>query len=300
VQFPARSDVATRAILCFRLKRLYGLVRRWPGYNLVPQIENSQKRWEARLARLADMESRQKPMASPLQFYGTILKFQAGIASRSKRVLDSKLALRAQIDIAEVASMIPVLLSLTAKHGTDLLREAAEDWTSSGEQKWHQSLESAMNSDHVPTAGADDFFSRACLQPFAENLQLQLTESTHIDGHQCPACGGLPQMAVLRAEGDAAARWLLCSFCLREWVFRRLICPWCREEDKEKLPRFSSEDWPSVHVEACDTCRHYLKAIDMTVDGLAVPLVDEAAFSVLDVWATDRGYKKIVPNLLGF
>jgi len=38
----------------------------------------------------------------------------------------------------------------------------------------------------------------------------------------------------------------------------------------------------------------------MTVDGLAVPLVDEAAFSVLDVWANDRGYKKIVPNLLGF
>jgi hypothetical protein len=33
---------------------------------------------------------------------------------------------------------------------------------------------------------------------------------------------------------------------------------------------------------------------------LAVPLVDEAAFSVLDVWATDRHYTKIVPNLMGF
>jgi FdhE protein len=107
-------------------------------------------------------------------------------------------------------------------------------------------------------------------------------------------------MAVLRPEGDAAGRWLLCSFCLREWPFRRLICPWCREEDKAKLPRFSSEDWPSVHVEACDTCRRYLKAIDLTVDGLAVPVVDEAAFAVLDVWATDRGYAKIVPNLIGF
>jgi FdhE protein len=105
---------------------------------------------------------------------------------------------------------------------------------------------------------------------------------------------------VLRPEGDAAGRWLSCSFCLREWAFRRLICPWCQEEDKEKLSRFSSEEWPSVHVEACDTCRRYLKAIDMTVDGLAVPLVDEAAFSVLDVWATDRHYTKIVPNLMGF
>lgn len=275
-------------------------MRRWPGYCLVPQIENSQKRWEVRLARLADLEARQKPMASALQLYGTILKFQSGLASRSSRVLDSKLPLRAQIDIAEVASAMPALLSLAAKDGTGLLREAAEHWMSSGEQKWRQSLESATNSDHVPSAGADDFFSRACLQPFAENLQLQLPQNTYIDGHQCPACGGLPQMAVLRPEGDAAGRWLLCSFCLRESAFRRLICPWCREENKEKLPRFSSDDWPSVHIEACDTCRHYLKAIDMTVDGLAVPLVDEAAFSVLDVWANDRGYKKIVPNLLGF
>jgi len=107
-------------------------------------------------------------------------------------------------------------------------------------------------------------------------------------------------MAVLQPEGDAAGRWLFCSFCLRQWAFRRLLCPWCREEDKEKLPRYSSEEWPAVHVEACDTCRRYLKAIDMTVDGLAVPLIDETAFSVLDVWAADRGYTKIVPNLMGF
>jgi hypothetical protein len=36
------------------------------------------------------------------------------------------------------------------------------------------------------------------------------------------------------------------------------------------------------------------------VDGLAVPLVDEVGLAVYDVWATDRGYTKIVPNLLGF
>jgi len=266
----------------------------------VPQIENSLKRWELRLARLADMQARQRPMASALRFYGMILKFQSGVAARSNRIMDPKLPLRAQIDVAEAASGMPALLSLAAEHGTDLLREAAEHWMSPGERKWRQSLESAMNSDLAPSVGADDFFSRACLQPLAENLQLQQPEGSYTGGDRCPACGGLPQMAVLRPEGDAAGRWLLCCFCLREWAFRRLICPWCRKEDKEKLPRFSSDDWPSVHIEACDTCRHYLKAIDMTVDGLAVPLVDEAAFSVLDVWANDRGYQKIVPNLLGF
>ena len=266
----------------------------------VPQIENTQKRWELRLARLADIQERQKPMASALQFYRTILKFQSGISSRSLHVIDPKLPLRAQIDVDEVASLMPPLFSLAAEHGTDLLREAAERWISSGEPMWRQSLESAMKSDHVPAAGPDDFFTRACLQPLAENLQLQLPEISYNGGHLCPACGGLPQMAVLRPEGDAAGCRLLCSFCLREWAFRRLICPWCREEDKEKLPRFSSKSWGSVHIEACYTCRRYLMAIDMTVDGLAVPLVDEVGFAVFDVWATSRGYTKIVPNLMGF
>jgi formate dehydrogenase maturation protein FdhE len=38
----------------------------------------------------------------------------------------------------------------------------------------------------------------------------------------------------------------------------------------------------------------------MTVDGLAVPLVDEVATAALDVWAMERGFNKISPNLMGF
>jgi len=266
----------------------------------VAQIENSQNRWQVRLARLQEFEERQKSFAQVLRFYGTILEFQEGVSSRFTGVLDPELPLRAQIDAAEIVKVMPSLLSLAAERGTDLLREAAHEWQTSGERSWCEMLNSVINSGHTPSAGADDFFTRVCLQPLAENLQLQIPDRTYIAGHLCPACGGLPQMAVLRPEGDAAGRRLLCSFCLREWAFRRLICPWCREEDKEKLPRFSSEDWPSVHVEACDTCRHYLKAIDMTVDGLAVPLVDEAGFAVLDLWVAERGYIKMVPNLLGF
>jgi len=107
-------------------------------------------------------------------------------------------------------------------------------------------------------------------------------------------------MSVLRPESEGASRWLLCSFCLREWRYRRLACPSCGEEDKEKLPRYSAQECAYVHVEACDSCRHYLKAVDMTIDGHAVPLVDEAALVVLDVWASNRGYTKTIPNLLGF
>jgi FdhE protein len=263
-------------------------------------VSDQNKRWETRLLRLDELAKLHKPIAEALRFYAAILEFQAEVSSRCTCTIKPEVPLRAQIEVSALVSEIGSLLSLVARHGTELLRESAHQWQLSGEQKWCQAIRVALDTDHPWLADADDFFSRACLQPVAENLQLQLPDDSYTGTNLCPSCGGLPQMAVLRPEGDAAGRWLVCSFCLREWSFRRLICPWCREEGKEKLPRFSSEDWPSVHLEACDACQRYLKAIDLTVDGLAVPLIDEAAFSVLDVWATDRGYAKIVPNLMGF
>ena len=262
--------------------------------------DHHRKRWDIRLLRVKELADLHKPIASALRFYHLVLGLQAEISSRSRLVFNPGLPLRSQIDVNTVVSELPALLSLSAQHGPEPLREAAHQWNSSGEQKWIQAIQSALDPARPQFAGPEDFFTRACLQPVAENLQLQLSEDTYTGNNVCPMCGGLPQMAVLQPEGDAAGRRLFCSFCLRHWAFLRLICPWCREEDKEKLPRYSSEEWPAVHVEACDTCRRYLKAIDLTVDGLAVPLIDETAFSVLDVWAADRGYTKIAPNLMGF
>ena len=42
----------------------------------------------------------------------------------------------------------------------------------------------------------------------------------------------------------------------------------------------------------------YLKTIDLTKNGLAVPVVDELAAIHLDLWAVDKGYTKLRPNLL--
>ena len=52
-------------------------------------------------------------------------------------------------------------------------------------------------------------------------------------------------------------------------------------------------------MEACQSCRAYLKAIDVTRDGTAVPEVDELASVVLDLWAAGNGYTKLQPNLFG-
>ena len=54
-----------------------------------------------------------------------------------------------------------------------------------------------------------------------------------------------------------------------------------------------------VRVEACDTCRTFLKSVDLTKNGLAVPEVDEVATLALDFWAAEHGYAKLQLNLLG-
>jgi formate dehydrogenase maturation protein FdhE len=52
-------------------------------------------------------------------------------------------------------------------------------------------------------------------------------------------------------------------------------------------------------VECCDACHTYSKSIDLSKNGLADPLVDELASVPLDLWAQERGYAKLRPNLLG-
>jgi FdhE protein len=120
-----------------------------------------------------------------------------------------------------------------------------------------------------------------------------------ITRNTCPFCGDGPLAAVLRPEGEGAKRYLLCSLCLTEWEFRRMLCPNCGEENHEKLPVYTTKEFPHIRIEACDSCRHYVKAIDLTVEGRAVPEVDDLAAIALDLWATEHEYSKIYPNILG-
>jgi FdhE protein len=139
------------------------------------------------------------------------------------------------------------------------------------------------------------FYERVLSQPNAERSRKQ-AEGV---GPTCPWCGSKPVVGVLRGEGEGAKRGLICSLCSLEWPYRRIICVHCGEEDKEKLPVYLAEQIDYVRVEACDTCRHYLKSVDLTKDGLAIPVVDEIATVSLNLWADEHGYEKIERNLLG-
>lgn len=117
----------------------------------------------------------------------------------------------------------------------------------------------------------------------------------------CPRCRRCPVVSLLREDkaAETVRRSLVCSRCCLEWDFPRVLCPNCDEEHPEKLPRYTAQEIPWMRVEACDTCRKYLKSVDLTLNWDADPVVDELASTPLDVIAREHGYTKIAPNLAG-
>jgi FdhE protein len=261
--------------------------------------------WDKRIHRAVELAERYPSAAEVLAFYRHILEFQktlcADVASLSLAAVGVKAAFREQLDLDIAVQQLPALLSLVQRTGpAKLAQEAAEIGRASSEQQ-RQMLRSFLLSTDANGPEPSHFFARVLLQPQAEHLAAtQQIQSADSSASVCPVCGARPQVAVLRPEGDGGKRFLVCSFCSTEWEFRRILCPVCGEVDHQKLPRYSAEDFAAVRVEACDTCKYYLKSLDMTVDGLAVPLVDEIATASLDVWAMDQGCSKISRNLMGF
>ncbi len=251
--------------------------------------------WEKRISRAADLAERWSYATEVLTFYRVVLEFQRKIHEEiSSRPAKTDGPFRERLNLDDALRHLPALLSLVERKGPAKLAEDAATIRAVSAEEQRQILQGFLADDPTP----EPFFPRALLQPYAERLASPppsgITVST------CPVCGARPQAAVLRPEGEGGKRFLLCSLCLTEWEFRRVLCPVCGETDYQKLPRYSPEAPEHVRVEACDTCRFYVKSIDLTLNGRAVPLVDEVATVPLDLWATEHGYKKVELNLMGF
>jgi FdhE protein len=253
--------------------------------------------WESRIRRAHELAAQYPAAAQVLGFYGEIAAVQKQIygAVASLRA-DPAQPLAEQLVAPAIVKWFPALVAVVEKKGPGGLAQAARELRQQGLDR--SFFEAQRDGDELDAARR--FFIRACQQPLAEHLasssNAQLSGYT---GSLCPLCGDTPQLAVLRAEGDGGKRSLVCSRCSAEWEFRRILCPNCAEEEPTKLPRFSADDFPHIRVEACDTCKRYLKGIDLTLNGLAVPLVDEIAAAPLDLWAAEHGYEKIALNLMG-
>jgi FdhE protein len=241
-----------------------------------------------RIARAAELAEIHPAARGLLSFYRELALFQKPVAK--------ELQSEGGTDIRALVRHFPALLDLVRRIGPAPLAEFGARHLQ-GPAEWEQLLLAGWEGGGDSNEGR--FYARVLLQPYAEYLASRGDIRTEGAEAACPFCNARPVVAVLRGEGDGAKRWLLCSLCATEWQYRRVLCPNCGQENKDQLPIYTASDFEHVRVEACDTCKTYLKSVDLTRDGHAVPVVDELATVALNLWADEHGYTKFEANLLG-
>ncbi len=260
--------------------------------------------WQRRIQRAQEL-SRQHPFAAEiLEFYIHVAHFQEEALSSLRAAFPEQSASAemhpelSRAELSELTSRFGSFLSLAEKRGPKALADLSHELRAGGKDFWSELLQATWGAQSP--SGAQGFLALAFLQPYAELLRSRASLRPRQQAHAvCPFCNRKPSLGVMRQMGDGAARSLVCSFCLSEWEFRRLVCPACGEENDKKLPVFTASDFDYIRVECCESCKTYIKTVELTKNGHAEPMVDELASAPLDFWARERGYAKLQSNLLG-
>lgn len=262
---------------------------------------NDGYQWDAGVRRAEHLAAKTDATKELLTFYAELLRAQKEIYE-SLRGRGGWLPSGAlEEDLSVVQMLLPRLLEAVESSGPETLAEEARALSLSGVEEVGR-----MIVEEWRAPSGSQFFAKALLQPYARRLAESgvRPRDRELDGgeNRCPFCGGRAQVSVLRTRepsAESGGRELLCATCLTAWTFRRVLCANCGEERPAMLGYFHTPAYDHVRVEACDTCKHYIKGVDLTRLGLAVPLVDEVAAAALDVWAHEHGYTKIELNLVG-
>ena len=252
--------------------------------------------WDKQIERADYLAGESSGSKELLAFYAQLLRAQ-------KEIYESLRSRKNWLPSGELESDLPVVQSLTtgllesvARHGPKPLSEEAQMLLVAEPDVMAPKL-----LDHWRCPSDTQFFPKSILQPYTHWLAEKGTTPVgrELAGGEraCPFCGGRPQVSFLQTE--ESNRDLVCATCLCSWKFRRVVCANCGEERPEKLGYFHSSEFDHVRIEACDSCKYYIKGIDLTRLGHAVPLVDEIYAAPLDLWARERGYTKIELNLVG-
>jgi formate dehydrogenase maturation protein FdhE len=281
-------------------------------------------KWDRRIRRATELTAAHPFAAEGLLFYTRVATFQRGLYTDIEKTLAGSTKasghrpLRDELDLFLLLPKFSGFLSIVqqvappplARAAAALAQKGPAAWQQVVENFWHGDLEISPvaagevedNQSGGPTelAVSDRLLAWIFLQPYAEYLA-DSREPERLDGtpSTCPLCGGKPIVGVLRPEGDGAKKSLICMLCAHEWAFRRIYCPACGEEREPQMAFYSAPEIAHVRVDVCDTCHTYVKSIDLTKMGLAVPIVDELATIPLDLWAREHGYQKLQINLLG-
>jgi formate dehydrogenase maturation protein FdhE len=258
--------------------------------------------WRRRVQRAEQLSAADTTSRTLVAFYAALLRAQRDVHDELSTSGSWHPSGDLESDLPALRPQLAKLLSAVATAGSESLASEARRLLMAGSDDLEQILVRFWRKP-----ADDQFFPKAIVQPYAQQLAERgiapIGRELAPAHNRCPFCCGAPQLSVLCGPGDSAleggARALQCATCLTTWPFRRALCPQCGEEDERKLGYFTTPAFDHLRLETCDTCRHYLKGVDLTRLGLAVPLVDEIAGAPLDVWAVEHGFVKIERNLVG-
>ncbi len=137
------------------------------------------------------------------------------------------------------------------------------------------------------------FFLIQSLKPFLETCaESWRKEQTDLSWPRacCPFCGAMAGMGEIGEDGK---RVLHCSLCATAWEFPRLQCPYCGNDDQDRLTYFQVEGEADHRVDVCLQCRNYIKTVD-TRERSEKPdwEVEDFLTLHLDHLAQEEGYQR--------
>lgn len=213
--------------------------------------------------------------------------------------------------------VLPRVLAATAEHGPrplveNLMPVAKLDGTEELMAAW------LAGEELVPV---ERYLARASLRGPLEAVdagEACAADPSPRGERRCPRCGGPPQLSFRTDTGEALVsghRKLQCARCGESWSLSGSTCAYCGETAGAKRTVYTEQRegprvgrgkdsgdlrFPHVRVEACTACRRYLIDVDLGRDPRAVPEVDELAALPLGLYASEQGFSKITPNVMGF
>jgi formate dehydrogenase maturation protein FdhE len=238
---------------------------------------------DRRITRARQLAAAVPAASDPLTFYAQLIELQQSILdAHAGAVIRSSETFAESLDAEAAADALPAFLTRLAQIAPARTADAARAVLLEGHDRWRHLLHTFWRGEPDDDS-MRGFIAEALLQPFAERLAI---------------CRGTPVVAVLREAAHGAKRSYVCGFCLAERAAPRIGCEACGEASFEKLAVYRADEFPAARIDACDTCRMYVKTIDLSRDGTAVPVVDDIATLTLDVWAREQAYQRLRPNLL--
>lgn len=181
----------------------------------------------------------------------------------------------------------------------DRLKKAAEELdlgrfvrkAALGDADYFESLSDTLQVEKEYLLFLGIHLGKPFFELWAERVRGQIEDRVWRRG-TCPVCGHEPAMA--RLEREHGRRILQCSLCSTEWTFRRMQCPFCSNDDHNRLRFFFVEEASPYRVDVCEECKRYIKTIDerKVEEGREVTLaVENVATIHLDILASKQGYR---------